>query len=162
MPMEGHLYLDTTASPEEIKAHLLRTMPYEDEPDFLEFKCLISRATSLMVRRSSDSVTLEAYPDRFSIDAKLYVFFQHQDDGEIDEDVDWIDETIQATLSLLRRFAGNAALMLFTDVPVLLRRDGALKLLYRQGGIWDARSHASRLSLVDLPYTVEPLSQYRW
>ena len=52
--------------------------------------------------------------------------------------------------------------MLFTDVPVLLRRDGALKLLYRQGGIWDARSHASRLSLVDLPYTVEPLSNYRW
>ena len=162
MAGEGKLYLDMTASLEEVKAHLLRTMPYEDEPDFLEFKCLISRATSVMIGRYSDPVTLETSQDQRSIDAKLYVFFQHQDDGEIDEDVDWVDETIQATLSLLRRFAGNAALMLFTDVPVLLRRDGALKLLYRQGGIWDARSPASRLSLVDLPYTVEPLSNYRW
>ena len=162
MAREGNLYLDTTASPEEVKAHLLRTMPYEDEPDFLEFKCLISRATSLMVRRSSDSVTLEAYPDRFSIDAKLYVFFLYQDDGEIDDDVDWVDETIQATLSLLKRFAGNAALMLFTDVPVLLRRDGALKLLYTDGDIWDAREPGNSLSLVDLPYTVEPLSRSRW
>ena len=162
MPMEGKLYLDTTASLEEVKAHLLHTMPYEDEPDFDEFKCLTSRATYVMVRRSSAPVTLETYPDRFSIDSKLYVSFLNRDRGEIDEDVDWVDETIQATLSLLKRFAGNAALMLFTDLPVLLRRDGVLKLLYRDNSIWDARSHASRLSLVDLPYTVEPLSRYRW
>ena len=162
MPLEGHLYLDTTASPEEVKAHLLRTMPYEGKPDFNDAKCLISRATYVMVRRSSDPVTLEVYPDRFSIDSKLYVFFLHRDRREIDGDVDWVDETIPATLSLLKRFAGNAALMLFTDVPVLLRRDGALKLLYRQGGIWDAREPSNSLSLVDLPYTVEPLSNYRW
>ena len=162
MPREGNLYLDTTASPEEVKAHLLRTMPYEDEPDFLEFKCLISRATSVMIGKYSDPVTLETSQDQRSIDAKLSVFFLYQDDGEVDDDVDWVDETIQATLSLLKRFAGNAALMLFTDVPVLLRRDGALKLLYRQGGIWDAREPSNSLSLVDLPYTVEPLSNYRW
>ena len=162
MPREGKLYLDTTASPEEVKAHLLRTMPYEDEPDFDEFKCLTSQVTYVMVRTRSTPVTLETSQDQRSIDAKLRAFFLHRDRGEIDEDVDWVDETIQATLSLLKRFAGNAALMLFTDVPVLLRRDGALKLLYRQGGIWDAREPSNSLSLVDLPYTVEPLSNYRW
>ena len=162
MAGEGKLYLDTTASPEEVKAHLLRTMPYEDEPDFDEFKCLISRANSVTIGRYSDPVTLETSQDQRSIDAKLRAFFLHRDRGEIDEDVDWVDETIQATLSLLRRFAGNAALMLFTDVPVLLRRDGALKLLYTDGDIWDAREPGNSLSLVDLPYTVEPLSNYRW
>ena len=158
MAGEGNLYLDTAASPEEVKAHLLRTMPFEDKPDVNEAKCLTSQVTYVMVRRSSDPVTLETSQDQRSIDAKLRAFFLHRDRGEIDEDVDWVDETIQATMSLLKRFAGNAALMLFTDLPVLLRRDGVLKLLYRDNSIWDARSHASRLSLVDLPYTVEPLS----
>ena len=162
MAGEGELYLDTTASPEEVKAHLLRTMPYEDEPDFDEFKCLISRATSVTIGRYSDPVTLETSQDQRSIDAKLSVFFLHRDRGEIDDDADWVDETIQATMLLLKRFPGDAALMLFTDLPVLLRRDGALKLLYRQGGIWDAREPSNGLSLVDLPYTVEPLSRYRW
>ena len=161
MPREGHLYLDTTASPEEVKAHLLRTMPYEDEPDFNEAKCLISRATSVMVRRSSAPVTLETSQDQRSIDAKLRVFFLYQDDGEIDDDIDWVDETIQATMLLLKRFAGDAALMLYSDLPVLLRKDGALRLLYTEGDIWDAREAANRLPLVDVPYTVEPADLYR-
>ena len=162
MPREGNLYLDTMASPEEVKAHLLSTMSYEDEPDYRDSKCLISQATSVMVRRSSYPITLEVFQDQISVGAKASVFFLSQDEDQIDSDVDWVDETVQATVSLLKRFAGDALLMLFTDVPVLLRRDGALKLLYRDNGIWDARAPANRLALVDLPYAIEPLSNYRW
>ena len=161
MPLEGHLYLDTTASPEEIKAHLLRTMPFEDEPDFLEFKCLASKATYVQIDRESEPVTLEVFRDQFGIGVKLVILFQRRNRGNPDSIEEWDVQTIQATLSLLRRFAGDAVLMLYTDLPVLLRKDGALRLLYTEGDIWDAREAANRLPLVDVPYTVEPADLYR-
>ena len=161
MPMEGKLYLDTTTSPEEVKAHLHRTMPFEDEPDVNTSKCLISQTTYVMIGRRSDPVTLEIYRDQFGIGVKLRVYFQRYDDERTEGVVDWVTESVQATLSLLRRFAGDAVLMLYTDLPVLLRKDGSLRLLYTEGDIWDDRSPTNLLPLVDLPYTVEPADPYR-
>ena len=161
MPLEGRLYLDITASPEEVKAHLLRTMPFEDEPDVNTSKCLISPATYVMIGRRSDPVTLEIYRDQFGIGVKLRVYFQRYDDEHADGAVDWVTESVQVTLSLLKRFAGDAVLMLYTDLPVLLRKDGSLRLLYTEGDIWDDRSPTNLLPLVDLPYTVEPADPYR-
>ena len=160
MPLEAELFLDTTAGPEEIKAHLLRTMPFEDEPDFLEFKCLHSEATYVQIDGESHPDTLEVFRDQFGIGVKLRILFQHRNRGDPDSIEEWDIQTTQATLSLLKRFAGDAALISYNDTPVLLRKDGALKLLYADGGMWDAREPANRLSLVDLPYTVEPADHY--
>ena len=160
MPIEAQLYLDTTASPEEVKAHLLRTMPFEDKPDFKDFKCLASKATYVQIGRTPDPSWLEFYPAPFNIDDRISILIGCRDDSDGLGAYD--TETVEATLSLLKRFAGDAVLIMYEDVPVLLRKGGALKLLYTEGDIWDARAPGNRLSLVDLPYTVEPLSNYRW
>ena len=49
MPIGADLFLDATARPEEVKAHLLQTMPFEDRPDFEENKCLRSEATFVQI-----------------------------------------------------------------------------------------------------------------
>ena len=155
MPTEAHLFLDTTASPEEVKAHILRTMPFEDEPDFRDFKCLISEATYVKIGRRSDPSWLETYPHPFNIDEKISILFLCQDQNDLLDD--WYTQTIQATLSLLKRFTCDTVLIMYDDVPMLAHRDGALRLMYRDNSIWDARVPTNCLSLVDLPYTLEPL-----
>ena len=74
MPLDARLFLDTTASPEEVKAHLLGTMPFEDEPDFEGQKCLHNEITSVQIAtRPPNWNRLETYPDPFHIDYKLSV-----------------------------------------------------------------------------------------
>ena len=69
MPLGADLFLDTTPSLEEVKAHLLSTMPFEDEPDFEGQKCLHGQITT----RPPHWNRLETYPDPFHIDYKLSV-----------------------------------------------------------------------------------------
>ena len=163
MPIEAQLYLDTTASPEEVKAHLLRTMPFYDEPDFKQWKELSNDVTSVQIGRKSPNLNmLEYYPDPFNIDYRIAVYLlccHRTDPGRRRA---YYVQSYQVIVSLLKTFAGDAVLLLYDDVPMLVRKDGALRLMYTKGGIWDACSPANRLSLVDLPYTVEPLSNHRW
>ena len=158
MPLDARLFLDTTASPEEVKAHLLGTMPFEDEPDFEENKCLHSDATAVQIGRTPAGWNMfETYPDLFRIDHKTYVYFWclHKTDP-VRQELYHV-QSFQAIVSLLKHFAGDAVLLLYDDIPMLVRRAGALKLMYYEGGIWDSRSPGNRLSLVDLPYTLEPM-----
>ena len=161
MSTDSTLTLSTTASPDEIKAHLLRSMPFEDKPDFKRWRCISSKTTYVQIGTESHPTALEFYRDEFGIDVNRSIHFSCHDE-HYSVTADWEIQTIQATVSLLKRFPGDAVLISDTGVPKLVRRDGALRLMYTDGDIWDARSHASRLSLVDLPYTVEPLSNYRW
>ena len=163
MPIVAKLYLDSVASPEDVRADLLRTMPFEDEPDFERWKELSSDVMRVQIGRRLPSLNrLETYPEPFCIDYKItvYLFCRRKTDPKNREK--YYVESVQTIVSLLKHFPGDAALLLYDDVPMLARRSGALKLMYEEGGIWDASAPASRLSLVDLPYTIEPLSSYRW
>ena len=158
MPIAAKLYLDTTASPEEVKAHLLRTMPFYDEPDFEQWKELSSDVASVQIgRRPPHRNRLRGYPDPFRMDYKItvYLFCRRKTDPKNREQYNI--QSGQAVVSLLKRFAGDAVLIMYEDVPVLVRKDGALRLMYTEGDVWDARAPGNRLSLVDLPYTLEPL-----
>ena len=157
MTMEQDLYLGTTATPEEVKAHLLRTMPFEDDPDFRRWKCLASEATAVQIGTESDPTALALYREQFGIDVTMSISFIYQDIEHLYDD--WATQTIQATLALLKRFDGDAVLMSSSDIPDLVRKDGTLTLLYKDGSIWDARAPCSLLSLIDLPYRLEPLDR---
>ena len=164
MATEQDLYLGTTATPEEVKAHLLRTMPFEDDPDFKRWKCLMSETTYVQIGTESDPTALALYRDQFGIDVRLSISFIGRKYPVIGKNAvkvanGWSTQTILATLALLKWFDGDAVLMSTWDIPKLLRKDGTLTLLYEDGGIWDARAPCSLLSLVDLPYTLEPLDQ---
>ena len=163
MPIEAQLYLDTTASPQEIKAHLLRTMPFKDEPDYRHWKELSSEVTSVQIGwRSPNLNRLESYPEPFCIDYKIAAYFLCRQKTDPNRQEDYYVQSFQAIVSLLKHFAGNAVLLLYSDVPMLARKNGMLRLMGTEGGIWDASAPGNRLSLVDLPYTIEPLSNYRW
>ena len=163
MPLGANLLLDTTASLEDIKAHLLRTMPFEDEPDFEDTKQLLSEATAVQIGRTPPGWNrFETYPDLFCIDHKTYVYLWCLHKTDLGRQEVYYVQTFQAIVSLLKHFAGDAVLLLYDDIPMLVRRAGALKLMYYEGGIWDSRSPGNRLSLVDLPYTLEPMpDQFR-
>ena len=163
MPIEAQLYLDTAASPEEVKAYLLRTMPFYDEPDFEQWKELSNELTSVQIgRRPPHRNRLRGYPDPFRIDYEIAVYLLCRHKTDPDRRGAYYVQSYQVIVSLLKEFVGDAVLLLDHDVPMLVRRDGVLRLMYEEGGIWDAHAPGNRLSLVDLPYTVEPLSQYRW
>ena len=163
MPLEAHLYLDTSVGPDEIKTHLLRTMPFYDEPDFETIRRLSNNTASIGIRRRLPNLNrFRDYPDPFCINYKIVTQFLCIDKLDPGRREEYYIQAFQAIVSLLKHFSGDAVLIMYHDVPMLARKDGALRLMHTKGGIWDACSPANRLSLVDLPYTVEPLSNHRW
>ena len=149
MSIDAFLFMDTDASASEIKAHLLWTMHFQDQDDFRDLKQLLSEDTSVVIRRPEKE---DRFLKSLGIVVTMFVGFFCQDKSR--KVFEWKTTVVKSTLALLKSFHGDAFLLMYTDRPALLRKNGELKLLNKEQ-LWDMRYDPKVLPLIDLPYTFD-------
>jgi hypothetical protein len=164
MAIEHHFYMDTAASRHELRDALVRAgFGLKAAPDWKNTSGASSAATNVTIL--DDLSWRSGWPDNGVAatrsltfrDRKVYL-------SNPDHPEDFETQTIQGVVALLKAFPEADAYWTAYDAerPVLLRRGGRLVLaqaLDESNGFWGAEGSPER-SLVDLPYTVEPLGPW--
>lgn len=152
MSLDSYLKLDTTASPEDVKALLLQKLPFDDA-DWNGLTRLRDTSSIIIIRRLK-----LPWPDptcqEVGIDLKLIISIGCRDKLDFDLVQQWERNCVKIPMLLLKAYPGDALQLMCTDAPCLLRKDGELYLLNREyNWVQGDGTPAPELALIDLPYT---------
>ena len=167
MAIEHHFYMDTPASRHELRDALVRAgIGLGADPDWKNTSGASSAATDVTI--VDDLSGRSGRPDNGVLatrsitfrDRKLYL-------SKPDAEPGFATQTVLGVVALLKAFPEADAYWEGWDArrPMLLRRGGRLMLsqvMTESDHFWDPERRPSRLALVDLPYTVEPLGPWEY
>jgi hypothetical protein len=150
MALDSYFELDTTASPQEVKALILRELLFNDE-DWNGLTRLLDASSIITIRRPTrpDPTCQEV-----GIDPKLTIGIVCRDKLDFDLVQQWDRNRVKIPMLLLKTYPGDAMQLTSTSLPSLMRKDGELYLLNRKY-MWmqSDGTPVPELTLIDLPYT---------
>ncbi len=152
MAFNSYFELDTTATPEEVKALIKQALPFDDH-DFRDLLGLVDASSCISVQRLK-----LPFPDptcqEVGIDPKLIIGITCRDKLDFDLVNQWERNCVKISMLLLKAYPGDALQFIYDDIPRLMRKDGELYLLNREYcWVQGDGTPAPELALIDLPYT---------
>ncbi len=164
MTIDNRLFLDTPTSRAALRDAVVRAdLGFKVIPNFEHLSYAESDATLLIV--SEDVSWQNVRPDNGVVATREVTFQFTQKGGDLKYWDVYDEETVRGVVALLKAFPDADAYWVALDgeFPMLLRKNGCLVLSAEQTRPrckFDPTREPLLVSIIDLPYTIEPLGPW--
>ena len=164
MSINNRLFLDTPAPRAALRDAIVDAgIGFKVLPDFRHLSQADSDATSVTVNKNMSWQS--ARPDNGVVATRQVTFHFTQKGGDLKYWDIYDEQTVRGIVAILKAFPDADAYWdsLDAEMPMLLRKNGRLVLSMEQvqpGELLDPKREPSLVSMIDLPYTIEPLGPW--